>query len=47
VHSIVTPEQTKLLIEAIEHYREIQRLLARWEHESVQEILNPKGSNRG
>jgi hypothetical protein len=41
VHSVVTAEQAQLFTRAIGTYREIQRLLARWAHETAQEILNP------
>ena len=41
VHSVVTAEQAQLFTRAIGSYREIQRLLTRWEHETAQEILSP------
>lgn len=41
LHSIVTPEQAEVFSRAIQNYREIQRLLARWESETAQEALNP------
>lgn len=41
-HRVVTPEQAKLLHRAIANHREIQALLARWEDESVSEILSPE-----
>ena len=42
-HSVVAPEQAELLSTAIGNYREIQRLLARWERETAAEILKPSG----
>jgi len=40
VHHIVTPQQAKLVERAIGNYREIQRLLAEWERQTIAEILN-------
>jgi len=40
VHSSVTPEQARLIRRAITNRREIDQLLARWEHETVVEILH-------
>lgn len=40
VHHIVTPQQAKLVERAIRNLREIQRLLAEWERQTVAEILN-------
>ena len=40
VHSVVTAEQAQLFTRAIGSYREIQRLLTRWERETAQDILN-------
>ena len=39
VHSAVSPEQASLIRRAIANRREIARLLARWEDETVAEIL--------
>ena len=41
LHSVVTPEQAEVFTRAIQNSREIQRLLARWERETAQEVLNP------
>jgi len=41
LHSVVTPDQARLLQRAIANFRKIQALLARWEHETASEILNP------
>ena len=41
LHSVVTPEQAEVFTQAIQNYREIQQLLARWERETAQEVLNP------
>ncbi len=41
LHSVVTPEQAEVFTRAIQNYREIQQLLARWERETAQEVLNP------
>src|ERR1700687_436011 len=41
LHSIVTPEQAKLLTEAIDNHRKVQQLLDRWERETAAEILGP------
>lgn len=41
VHSVITPEQAELFTRAIQNYREIQRLLKRWERETAKEVLNP------
>jgi hypothetical protein len=43
----LTPEQAKLLTEAIANYRKIQQLLARWEQETAKELLNPNGDADG
>ena len=40
-HSVVTPDQARLLQRAIANFRKIQSLLARWEEETASEILNP------
>lgn len=40
LHHIVTPQQAKLVERAISNLREIQRLLAEWERQTVAEILN-------
>lgn len=40
LHSIVTPQQARLLARAIDNYREIQNLLRLWERETAAEILN-------
>ena len=40
VHSVITPEQAALFTQAIQNYREIQRLLGRWERETAKEVLN-------
>ena len=44
-HSIVTPEQAKVLSRAIQNYRVIKQLLARWEYETAKEVLNPGEEN--
>lgn len=41
LHSVVTPDQAEVFTRAIQNYREIQQLLARWERETAQEVLNP------
>jgi hypothetical protein len=46
VHSVISPEQAELFTRAIQNYREIQRLLGRWEHETAKEALNPGEGNR-
>lgn len=45
VHRAVTPAQARLIEQAIANRREIERLLARWEDESVAEILGPDRSS--
>ena len=40
MHKTVTPEQYEMLEGAVANYREIQRLLDVWEHETVDLILN-------
>lgn len=40
-HSVVSAEQGQLLARAIVNYREIQKLLAQWEHETAREVLDP------
>jgi hypothetical protein len=40
VHRVVTAEQARLIERALANYRDIGKLLARWEHETVQEILH-------
>ena len=44
-HSIVTPEQAEVLSRAIQNYRVIKQLLARWEYETAKEVLNPGEEN--
>ena len=39
VHSAVSPEHARLIQHAIANRREIERLLVRWEEETVAEIL--------
>ncbi len=39
VHKILSPEQARQIQRAIDNYREIQDLLARWELESIEIIL--------
>ena len=46
VHSAVSPEQASLIRRAIANRREIERLLARWEEETVAEILGRDRSSR-
>jgi hypothetical protein len=46
VHSAVSPEQARLVQRAIANRREIDRLLARWEDETVNQILGPDRSSR-
>ena len=46
VHSAVSPEQASLIRRAIANRPEIERLLARWEHETVAEILGERRSSR-
>ena len=46
VHSAVSPEQASLIRRAIANRREIERLLARWEDETVAEILGDRRSSR-
>ena len=44
-HKIVNASQADLLKRAIANYREIQALLAQWEDETAQEILNPESDD--
>jgi hypothetical protein len=44
-HRIVTPEQAELLKQSIANHRQIQALLAQWEDETAEEILNPSESD--
>jgi hypothetical protein len=44
VHCSVSPDQADLVQLAIANRREIDRLLARWEDETVEEILGPDRS---
>jgi Family of unknown function (DUF6788) len=44
VHSAVSPDQARIIQRAIANRREIDRLLARWEDETVAEILGPDRS---
>ena len=46
VHSAVSPEQAKLIRHAIANRREMDRLLACWEDETVTEILGKHRSTR-
>jgi len=41
LNSVITLQQAELLSRAIDNYREIQRILKLWEHETATEILNP------
>ena len=42
VHSVVSPDQAELLVTAIANYREVERLISLWIHESTVEILAMK-----
>ena len=44
-HKIVNASQADLLKRAIANSREIQALLAQWEDETAQEILNPESED--
>ena len=46
VHNAVSPEQASLIRRAIANRREIERLLAHWEDETVAEILGVNHSTR-
>ena len=46
VHRAVSPEQARLIQHAIANRREIDRLLAKWEEETVAEILGVERSTR-
>ena len=46
VHSVITHEQARLFAKAIANYRELQRLLALWERETAEEVLNPTGADK-
>jgi len=41
LHRVMSPKQGEVFARAIENYREIRRLLARWERETAKEILDP------
>ena len=41
VSRMVSVEQAALLAEAIANYRQIKKLLARWQRETAREILHP------
>ena len=41
LHSVVTADQAHFLERAIANYRKIQSLLAKWEEETVAEVLSP------
>lgn len=45
VHSAVSADQAKLIKRAIANRREIDRVLAQWEAETVAEILGPDRSS--
>ena len=45
VHNAVSAEQVRLIQRASNNRREIDRLLARWEQETVAEILGPDRSS--
>jgi len=47
VHSVVSPEQAKLLTRAIANYRRLQHLIGRWQSKTALEILGPSRSKRG
>jgi hypothetical protein len=42
VHSVLSQEQAELIDKAIDNYRQIQRLLSRWEHETEAEIIGER-----
>lgn len=44
-HSVVSPEQAKLLERGIANYRQIQHLLRLWEAETAEAILQPEKYN--
>ena len=46
LHSAVSPDQARLIQRAITNRREIDRILARWEEETVAEILGPDRLSR-
>ena len=39
-HTILSEEQAELFAEAIASYREVQDLLSRWQHETVEALLS-------
>ena len=47
VHRVVSQEQAKLVKRAIDNYREVKRLISRWEAETVEEILKMKKDKKG
>lgn len=46
VHTMVSPAEARLVVEAIRNYRRIQRLLRTWERETAKMILEEKRRNR-
>jgi hypothetical protein len=46
VHRVVPPEQVGFLRRAIANYRKVQRLLRRWEAETVR-VLEAQQGNKG
>ena len=46
VHTMVSPAQARLIVEAIRNHRRIQRLLRTWERETRKVILEEKHRNR-
>jgi hypothetical protein len=47
VHSVVSPEQAKLLTRAIANYRRLRQLIGRWQTKTALEILGRSRSQRG
>jgi hypothetical protein len=44
-HKIVTSEQAELVKQSIANHRQIQALLAQWEEETAEQILNPPNAD--
>jgi len=44
-HKVVSPEQARLLKQAIANHRQILTLLAQWEEETASEILSPSNDD--
>jgi len=46
VHHSISADQAELLARALDNHGEVAKLLARWERETVQKILDPRSPDK-